>query len=184
MKGDEMRDWMFAQGWLAVVCGIIVVALMPLGIGALVSVAFALYLLMDTFLVYFAGRPGPHDVEPNSRPLRIEGALGVLFGILALVALLVPFVSAVRVMGVWFIVSGLLTVYSSKSDRFLLSRPAAYIASGIVSMAAGILLVGWQVTPAQLHWIVGLYLVAFGVLNIFCSGGLRTETRRALGLET
>ena len=112
----------------------------------------------------------------------VEGALGILAG---LVAFILPGLTAVALLyliAVWAIVTGVAEVILALELRREIEGEWAMIAGGAVSILFGIIL---AVLPAvgilSLVWLIGIYAIVFGVLLLILA--FRVRGRRRAGGE-
>ncbi len=98
-----------------------------------------------------------------------QGVIGVLGVIAGIVVLRNPFETVevlVVLLGIVWILSGLLDIVSSIADRQLPYRGLLAV-RGLVSLAAGVVVVAWPApTVTVVAWIAGFYLIVYGL--VFC----------------
>jgi uncharacterized membrane protein HdeD (DUF308 family) len=119
------------------------------------------------------------DTEGGGRLMRALLALGaVLIGVLCLRHPLQTIAALALVVGVFWLLSGLMTVYVALANRGLPHRGLA-IATGALGVVAGIVVLGYPVESAvALARLLGLWLVLLGVAETAMAFALRGAIRR------
>jgi uncharacterized membrane protein HdeD (DUF308 family) len=175
--------WLIAlvSGVLTVILGVLV--LMWPGISILVAaVLFGAYLLISGCTQVFSAFT--EHVSAGGRVLRfISGAASLILAVLAFR----HFGDAVLLLGIWigigFIVRGVATTVSAISDRGAPGR-VWQIASGVIAVVAGIVVLGWPFTSlVTLAWVVGVWLVVTGVIEAVSSFGIRRAVKNVEGFR-
>ena len=109
-----------------------------------------------------------------------QGFMGIVLIIAGIVVVRHPFAAPVLLavlLGIVWIISGIVEVISAIADDSIEHRWLTAIA-GLVSLAAGILIVSWpEPTAIVIAWISGLYLIIFGLFFCFESYQLRRLTK-------
>jgi uncharacterized membrane protein HdeD (DUF308 family) len=151
------------RGLLAVLFGLIALFLPGMTLTVLVLV-FGAYALVDGVFAVVAGIRGAGG---HRWVLIIEGVLGVLAGI---VALLWPGITALvllYVIAFWAIFTGIAEIAAAVALRRQIEGEWALILGGVLSVIFGIIL---AVLPGvgllSLVWLVGLYAILFGIALI------------------
>jgi uncharacterized membrane protein HdeD (DUF308 family) len=146
------------RGGVALILGIVFVVWPGITIGTAV-VLFAVYCIVDAGVQL--GNVFGDDESGGQRVLRL--LLGLLDIAAAAVAVIYPGPTAgvlVIVIGVWAIVSGFAELYGA----FSLSSGWLGL-TGILSIAAGIVLVAWpDIGAVSLAIVVGVYLAVYGIV--------------------
>jgi uncharacterized membrane protein HdeD (DUF308 family) len=173
------RNWwaLAVRGLAAILFGILAVLWPGITLFVLV-IFFGAYMLVDGIFAIVAAVRAAGE-EARWWLLLIEGILGVLAG---LVALLWPGLTALALLyfiAAWAIVSGVLEIVGAIRLRREIEGEWALGLSGVLSVLFGILLV---VIPApagllSLVWLIGAYAVAFGVLLLVLAFRVRNLSR-------
>ena len=110
--------------------------------------------------------------------LLIEGAVGVLAGIIAFALPQAAALGLLYLAAAWAIVTGVLEVVAAIRLRQEIEGEWALVIGGIVSVAFGLLL---AVLPGvgilSLVWLIGAYAVMFGVLLVALAMRVRDTPR-------
>ncbi|MER5177921.1 DUF308 domain-containing protein [Streptomyces sp. NPDC002896] len=102
----------------------------------------------------------------------------VLAGVLSLRHPLQTIAALSLIVGVCWLVSGLLTVFAAIADRDLTHRGLAF-AGGALAVVAGVVVLAYPVESAvALARLLGLWLVLLGVVELAMAFALRSATRR------
>ncbi|WP_127355217.1 HdeD family acid-resistance protein [Actinacidiphila soli] len=102
----------------------------------------------------------------------------VLAGVLSLRHPLQTIAALSLIVGVCWLLSGLLTAFAAIADRDLTHRGLAF-AAGALAIVAGVVVLGYPVESAvALARLVGLWLVLLGVVELAVAIALRAATRR------
>jgi uncharacterized membrane protein HdeD (DUF308 family) len=176
---NEMLDYLQRSWWIfllrgaaAIVFGIMAFAWPALTLAVLV-ILFGAYVLVDgVFGLVDAVRH--RDRLGRVWPLVLESVLGIVVGLLTLLA---PGVTALVLwmfIAAWAVVGGLLRIVLAFQIRREITGEWFLIAGGLLSILFGGLLIGLpQAGLITLVWIIGFYAVAFGVLFVLLAFRLR-----------
>jgi uncharacterized membrane protein HdeD (DUF308 family) len=166
------------SGVLAIALGVAVVAWPDISI-AVAAIFFGAYLLLTGIQqVFFAFSL---DVAASGRVLLfISGAASLILAVLAFRHLY----DAVLLMAIWiaigFIFRGVATTVSAISDPTLPGR-GWNIFVGVISLIAGVVVLASPFTSmATLALVVGIWLIAIGLMEVIAAIGIR-KTTKALG---
>ncbi|WP_329464525.1 HdeD family acid-resistance protein [Streptomyces sp. NBC_01431] len=172
-------SWLWALGLaLATLIPGIIVLVWPDETLHVLAVLIGLHFLLRggfVFVTAFAHS----DTEGGGRLMRALLALGaVLIGVLCLRHPLQTIAALALVVGVFWLLSGLMTVYVALANRGLPHRGLA-IAAGALGVVAGIVVLGYPVASAvALARLLGLWLVLLGVAETAMAFALRGAVRR------
>lgn len=116
-------------------------------------------------------RTASHGRSPRTRfgtwrwwTLALRGVVAIAFGILALIVPTVAFTSLVILFGAYAIVDGALALVLA--SRHVQPR-GALIAHGLVSIAAGVITLGWpRITGLVLLIVIAVWAIVAGLLEI------------------
>lgn len=172
---EQSQPW-----WAMVVRGI---AAIVFGIGALFWPAVTLIVLIALFAAYavvdgvaaLIGAVQAAETHRRWLPLLLEGIVGILAGIIALVWPGMTALVLLFVIGAWAIITGVLEIAAGL--RF---GAWALTLAGVLSLIFGIILV---VAPGagllSLLWLIGSYALVFGVLLLIHGFSLRASSPKA-----
>jgi uncharacterized membrane protein HdeD (DUF308 family) len=172
LMNAELADrwWVIAlRGVAGILLGIAAFAWPGITLFVLV-ILFGAYLLVDSVLAVVAGGMS------RSWLLVLEGAAGVIAGILTLVWPSITAVVLLVLVAVWAILTGLIELYAAIRLRRVIRNEWVLILVGAASVIFGILLL---VNPAAglltLVWLIGAYSLVFGVLLVALAFRLRSS---------
>jgi uncharacterized membrane protein HdeD (DUF308 family) len=171
---DLRQAWsiLLARAVFAVAFG--VVALMWPTITLLILAwAFGIYAIIDGTIQIIDG------TRRRDRPRWwISLLLGLLELVAGVLALIWPGISAVAlaiVIGVWALVTGFIEIFSAVRQRRERRRPGLLLLVGLVSVAAGMVILTWPVHGAvALAALVGGFAVVYGIVLAVLALRLRT----------
>jgi len=141
------------------------------GITLLVLIAlFAAYLLVDGAFAIVAG------IRGGSWLLTLEGALGIIVGIIALLRPGIAAVAIVLLIAVWAILSGLVELGAAYLLRRVVPNEFLLIVAGLLSIVFGIVLaINPSAGVVTIVWLFGAYMLFFGVLALALALRLRSS---------
>ena len=166
------ENWwvLLLRGLLAVLFGLIALFLPGMTLTVLVLV-FGAYALVEGVFAVVAGIRGTGG---RRWVLIIEGVLGVLAGIVALVWPGITALVLLYVIAFWAIFTGIAEVVAAIALRREIAGEWALILGGVLSVIFGIIL---AILPGagllSLVWLVGLYAILFGIALIVLAFRLR-----------
>jgi uncharacterized membrane protein HdeD (DUF308 family) len=164
------RWWVFAiRGLAGILLGIAAFAWPGITLFVLV-ILFGAYLLVDSVLAVVAGGMS------RSWLLVLEGAAGVIAGVLTLVWPSITALVLLVLVAIWAILTGLIELYAAIRLRRVIKNEWVLILVGAASVIFGILLL---INPAAglltLVWLIGAYSLVFGVLLVALAFRLRSS---------
>jgi uncharacterized membrane protein HdeD (DUF308 family) len=167
------RNWwaVALRGAVAVIFGVLAVALPGIAIFWLV-VLFAAYMLIDGVFAIVAGvRAAQH--HERWWPFALEGAADIAAGLIAVIWPTITAIALVYLVAIWAIVTGVLMVSAGFSPR----RPHGawlLVLGGLLSVLLGILFIGWPSAGViAIGWWIGVYAITFGVVLLVFAFRLR-----------
>lgn len=149
---------------LAIILGIIIIALPMLGIISFQAIIEVIVILLGLFLLIF----GISELHHNRNRSIVRIAIGVLILILGLILVFSPSTFAVLaaliiyLAGLIFIITGFLTLIGNKKTRFT-------IWSGVIRIVLGaiyIILGAYVKYPVILGALIGVWLLVIGILTL------------------
>ncbi len=174
MIADLARNW-----WLLAIRG---VAGIVFGIGAFVwpgitfaalVLLFGAYVLIDGVFAVAAGI-GMRRTMDRWWLVVLEGIAGIILGVLTFVSPNITGLVLISFIAAWSIITGVLEIAMALRMRALIENEWLLIASGILSVIFGALLIVFPAAGAlSLVWLVGFYALLFGVLMLLFSFRLR-----------
>lgn len=160
--------------WLVLLRGIIsilfgIIAIINPGLTALtLALFFGAYAVIDGIFAIGTAVFGARDMH-NRFILGLEGALGIIFGILVLTWPGISLIVFLQLIAVWALVTGVIQIISAFRERDIWMGLA-----GLLSIIFGIIFFRF---PGEgvlaLITVVGIYAIVFGVLFVILSFKLR-----------
>jgi uncharacterized membrane protein HdeD (DUF308 family) len=168
------RNWwaILIRGVLAIVFGIIAIVWPNETLFVLITL-FGIFCLIDgIFSLIAALRAIVHHAHWIA--LLLEGLLGVIVGIIAIVHPSAAAVAFLFLIAAWAIITGFLELFAAVRLRRELGGEVLLILGGIVSIIFGILLFAFpNAAVITVVWLLGIYAIVFGVLLVGLSFRLK-----------
>jgi uncharacterized membrane protein HdeD (DUF308 family) len=112
--------------------------------------------------------------------LLIEGLIGIGAGVLSFFSPGLAAIAVLYLIVVWAVVTGTLEIYAFFQLRSAIEKVELLTLSGLLSLAVGLLLAVWPgETMRSAMWLMGAYVVAFGLLQMGLGFRLRSLERSA-----
>lgn len=155
---------MVLKGFLAILLGLIMV-LLPgptlIAVTLLIGV-FVLLLGIITIVMFLSIKD-----RRSGMFLLLQGLVGVLFGIVAIIWPNVTALLLILLVGVWCLIEGLFQIYSGLMMTSDTGLRVVLGVSGALSIVIGIIFI---VAPGEgaiaLIWVIGTFAIAYGILNV------------------
>ena len=172
-QADDARDvlgkigdswvWVLSFSILTLILGIMVMA-WPHATVKLVALLFGLQLFVGG--VFALVRAFTNSGEGSRVLLAVLGVLGILVGIFVLRHLFQTVVILVLLLGVYWVLHGVIEFFVAIDHKGVPGRGIS-ITMGILSFIAGIIVLSWPApTLLVLVWVLGIWLVAYGLIGI------------------
>jgi uncharacterized membrane protein HdeD (DUF308 family) len=177
-KIGESWGWVLVFSVLTLILGIMVMA-WPSATVKLVALLFGLQLFVGG--LFSLVRAFTRSGEGSRVLLAVLGVLGILVGIFVLRHLFQTVVILVVLLGVYWVLHGIIEFFVAVDQRGMPAR-GLNIAMGILSFIAGVIVLSWpSPTLLVLIWVLGLWLVVYGLVGIADAFMVRraVETARA-----
>jgi len=170
---DDARDvlgkigdswvWVLSFSILTLILGVMVMA-WPHATVKLVALLFGLQLFVGG--VFALVRAFTNSGEGSRVLLAVLGVLGILVGIFVLRHLFQTVVILVLLLGVYWVLHGVIEFFVAIDHKGVPGRGIS-ITMGILSFIAGIIVLSWPApTLLVLVWVLGIWLVAYGLIGI------------------
>ncbi len=166
LKDFANHWWVIALGGLsAILFGLVALVLPQATLMALVYV-FGAFAIADGLLtLYFS--IATHKVDGNWGMLAASGIVEIVLGVLAFIWPQITAQAFVLLVAAWAIITGIFGVVAAAELRKVIEDGWLLILSGILSVAFGVLLIVYPAAGAvSLVWVIGLYAMAAGILDI------------------
>jgi uncharacterized membrane protein HdeD (DUF308 family) len=168
---------MMVRGVLSIILGLII-ALLPGPTLIAVTILIGIFVLMLGLMglaMFLSIREGRKRAV-----LLLEGALGIIFGVMTIIWPNITALLLIFILGVWCLVEGLVQLYAGLMMRRKASLRAVVYVSGILSVVIGLIFI---FAPGEgaiaFIWLIGLFAIAYGVLSIvygmFCRSYFQKE---------
>lgn len=163
------------RGFLALVLGLVVLFRPVETISALIML-FGIFLILDGAVASIISLIRSKQIN-NWKSFFILGLLGVLFGLILLFWPGLFLLLLILLIVIWAIILGASFVYTGIQRRKEVPGSNLMIVIGILSGILGILLLLIpQAGLITLTWILGMFLIFFGLLQMTMSGLLRKNS--------
>jgi uncharacterized membrane protein HdeD (DUF308 family) len=166
--------WVLAFGIITLVIGIVALV-WPGRTLLVVAVLFGIQLIVMgifRFVAAFASE----DVSGGSRALlALLGVLSLIIGLYAARHVLVTLLALALILGIFWIVSGAVELFTALSHRQLAHRGWNAV-MGIVSVLAGIVVLVYPgISLLVLAVVLGIWLIVFGAMQIMVAFRIRSS---------
>ena len=170
--------WLFAYGLLTLAAGLAVL-IWPSETLVVVAVLFGIQLIISgifRFVMAFA----IDDLTGGTRVLyALLGVLSIIVGIWAVRHVLLTLLALTVFLGIYWIVSGVIEIFTALSHREIPHRGWA-VAMGVLSVVAGLIVLAYPgLTLVGLAVILGVWLIIFGVMEMAAAFRLRSAAHAA-----
>ena len=184
---DDARDvlgkigdswvWVLSFSILTLILGVMVMA-WPHATVKLVALLFGLQLFVGG--VFALVRAFTNSGEGSRVLLAVLGVLGILVGIFVLRHLFQTVVILVVLLGVYWVLHGIIEFFVAVDHRGAPGRGVS-IVMGILSFIAGVIVLSWPApTLLVLVWVLGIWLVVYGLIGIVGAFMVRRAVKATL----
>ena len=178
----SLSTYLIVRGVLALIVGIVAVAWPGVTVYALV-VLFAVYAFMDAVVQAVRAFSGVRTRAANARIL--IALVDVAAGVVAIAYPNITAVALVVIVAIWAIAFGVLELFAVFGAGETAGTRAWFVVAGLVSIAFGLVLVGWpDVGAVSLAMIYGIFSLAFGVTEIVLGVQARRVAAAPYGFST
>jgi uncharacterized membrane protein HdeD (DUF308 family) len=166
--------WMYAvRGVAAVIFGILALIWPKETMIALVML-FGAYALVDGIFAVLAGIASRRYFERWWAVL-LEGVVGIVIGLLTFFWPNIAALGLLYLIAAWALITGILEIVAAIQFRREISGEWAMVLSGLVSILFGVLLFVFPTAGAvSVIWMIGIYAIVFGILEIIFAFRLRS----------
>lgn len=175
--------WMFAlRGVVAIIFGVVAFAQPEQALQALVLV-FGAYAFVDGIFAMFAGIAARRYFE-RWWAMLLEGLAGVVIGLLTFFWPSITALVLLYFIAAWAFITGIFEIVAAIQLRRVITGEWMMILGGLLSIIFGILLFVFPAVGAMsVIWMIGMYAVTFGILEIvfaFRLNSLRREFEKSV----
>src|SRR5438552_2932691 len=168
------RNWgiVLTYGILMVILGIVILV-WPDATLLVIAVLFGINLFITGIFQVVASFTRDEISGGMRALLAIVGVLGILVGIYLLKHPVLTIAAIVIVLGAFWVVNGVVDFFSGLTHPDQPYR-GWRIASGVLGFIAGLIVLFWPaITALALVWVLGIWLVVYGLIAIFGSFQIR-----------
>lgn len=172
------RGWwvLLLRGLIAIAFGLLALFQPGITLTALILL-FGVYVLADGILGVWSGIAGRKD-NRHWWLLLLGGVISIAVGILTFIAPAATAFVLLLYIAFWAIFTGVVQVSAAIRLRKEIQGEWVLILAGAVSVVFGVLLVIWPEAGAlSLLWLIGLYTLVLGILNILLAFRVRSGSK-------
>jgi uncharacterized membrane protein HdeD (DUF308 family) len=157
--------WLLVYGVLTLLAGVAVIA-WPGETLLVLAVLFGIQLIISGIFRFVAAL-ATDDLTGGTRVLlALLGVLSVIIGLWAVRHVLLTLLALIVFLGIYWIISGVIDIFTSISHRGMQSRGWT-AATGVLSLIAGLIVLAFPgLTLLGLAVILGIWLIIFGVMEM------------------
>ena len=175
--------WMFAlRGVVAIIFGVVAFAQPEQALQALVLV-FGAYAFVDGIFAMFAGIAARGYFE-RWWAMLLEGMAGIVIGLLTFLWPSITALVLLYFIAAWALITGIFEIVAAIQLRRVITGEWMLTLGGLFSILFGVLLFVSPVAGAvSVIWMIGIYAITFGILEIifaFRLHSLRREFEKAV----
>ena len=131
---------------------------------AILVAIFGVFVLLDGSLLVAVG-VGNRDDDPRWWSLVLQGALGAIFGLVALLAPIATAMALVVLVAAWAIVSGIAEIMAAFRLRAFIENEWLLAVSGVLSILFGVILgLAPRAGIVAMAWIIGGFAILSSLL--------------------
>lgn len=177
-KAKRISSFLVIRGLLALLFGVLVLALPPAAVVDSLLLVFGVFAIMDGTLAV-VGSLASHDTFEDWWLLLLAGVLGILIGVFTFARPGVVAMVLVIYIGLRALLGGILEIAFAMRLRKRIEGEWLFIASGVLSALFGLALIFWPVAGLlAVVWLIGIYAVAAGAMQLVLAGQVRDWVRR------
>jgi uncharacterized membrane protein HdeD (DUF308 family) len=170
--------WVLAFGIVTLVVGVLVLIWPDRTVVAL-AVLFGIQLVLAGIFRFVMALAADEESGTTRVLLALLGVLSFIVGLYALRHILVSIVALALLLGIFWIVNGAIELFTALSHRAMPSR-GWMIFMGLLSIVAGVVaLVYPGISLLALAIVLGVWLLVFGIMEIFLAFRARSVGRAA-----
>jgi len=174
------RNWgvVALRGILTILFGILVLVWPEISLVLLIAF-FGVFAIIGGILALLAAFRGRQADEGWAIFLALEGLAGITAGVIAFLWPRITAVALVYLIAFWAIARGIFEIISAVQLRREIQNEWLLGLAGLLSIGFGVLLAIWP-GPGLLAilWIIGIYAIVLGVLQLFLAFRLRSWQQR------
>lgn len=173
LRAGRSWGWALTFGIISAVAGLLVLA-WPGKTLIVVAVLVGVQLVVSGIFRFVEAVAFGHDESGGTRVLlAILGVLSLVVGLYALRHVLLTLVALALILGIFWIVNGVVDIVVAIADRDL-PRRGWRVALGALSIVAGLIALAYpDISLLALAWVAGVWLLVLGIVQIVISFRLR-----------
>jgi uncharacterized membrane protein HdeD (DUF308 family) len=176
-KTKRISSFLVIRGILALVFGVLVLALPPAVVADILLLVFGIFAIVDGSIA-LVGSIASRDAFEDWWLLLLIGLLGILIGVFTLARPGVVAIVLVLYIGVRALLTGVLEIVFAVRLRKLIQGEWLFIVSGVLSMLFGLALIVWPVAGlVAVIWLIGVYAIVAGAMQLVLAGQVREWLR-------
>ena len=169
-KAKRISTFLVVRGLLALVFGVLVLALPPAAVVESLLWIFAVFAIVDGTFAIIASLAS-HETFEDWWLLLLAGILGVLIGVFTLARPGIAALVLVIYIGVRALMSGVLEIAFAIRLRRHIAGEWLFIVAGGLSVLFGLALIVWPVAGIlAVVWLIGIYAIAAGAMQLVLAG--------------
>lgn len=162
---------LLVRGILAIIAGIFILVYPLLSLKILIAV-FGVFVIANGIFVALFALFGAFDKDRWFYLL--ESAIGIITGLIIFTWPGLTGIGLICIIAIWAILIGIIQIVAYISVPELFLDGYRIVFSGIISILIGVFLLKFPATGAMtLAWLIGLYLLAVGLINITSFGHVK-----------
>jgi uncharacterized membrane protein HdeD (DUF308 family) len=165
--------WVFAYGVLTLIAGVFVLA-WPGETLLVLAVLFGVQLIVSGIFRFVAALAS-EDLTGGTRVLlALLGVLSIIIGLWAVRHVLLTLLALTVFLGIFWVVNGVIDIFSALAHREMPARGWSVL-MGALSAIAGIIVLAFPgLTLLGLAVILGIWLLAFGIMEMMAAFRIRS----------
>lgn len=166
--------WLLAFGVITFLTGVITLA-WPGRTLVVIAVLFGVQLIVTGIFRFTAALASPDQSGGSRALLALLGVLSLIIGLYAVRHVLLTLLTLALLLGIFWIVSGMVELFTALSHRELRGRGWTSL-MGILSVVAGLIVLAYPgITLVTLALVLSFWLLIFGVMQIALAFRLRSS---------
>lgn len=171
--------WLLLFGALTLIAGIVTVA-WPSATLAVIAVLFGIQLVI-TGIFHFVRAFGSDESGGSRVVLALLGALALIVGLYCIRHVSVTVVVLAVILGIFWVIHGTLELFAAADAPTGTPGRGWTGTIGGLSIVAGIVVLSDpHITVLALAWLLGIWLIVFGIIEIISAFAIRSSVRAAL----
>ena len=177
-KAKRIQAFLVIRGILALIFGVLVLSLPPATVAASLIMVFAIFAIVDGTLAVIGALASSSTYE-DWWLLLLAGVLGIIICVFTLARPGVTAIVLVMYIGLRALLMGVMEIAFAVRIRKHIEGEWLYILAGGLSVLFGLALVVYPIEGVlAVVWLIGIYAIAGGVMQIVLAGQVHHWVRR------